>query len=512
MSKHKPKLPYVIAFITGMCIMAIELTASRLLAPYFGTSLFVWTNIIAVIMLALAIGYWFGGRISERRPELSLLLKIILTAGLFCFIIPFAVEPLSMVVLKDFSGSAPASVLILVGSFFSTLILFFVPIMFLGMCSPFLIKLASIFDHNIGNISGRIFAISTVGSIVGTFLPSIVFIAWVGSKKTVLIFAVILIMTAAWGLARRKHYAWFGFFIFVAGPLFAPSALSYDPSIIYQTESVYQYIQVREREGLRELIYNEGTGTQSAYRLGSDLIGRMYFDVMSAIPAFFEKENIKILNIGLAGGTAVHGMLEIFPDKVFNIDGVEIDDKVIQVAKKYFDLDPAKVNIFNLDGRIFARTSEKKYDLILVDAYSNQLYIPWHLVTDEFFFDLGNILEPQGIIALNLNATSEESRLYRAITNTMAHNFKYVYTAPVADSFNYIIFCSDEPLEFDRLLSHPAIVGRPDLSEMIHYLSLNSKLVKFNSVEELLTDDRAPVEHMTDAMYFDYFTKELHKK
>lgn len=513
MGHFKQKYPFILAFIVGMSIMAIELTASRLLAPFFGTSLFVWTNVIAVIMVALAAGYWLGGKISERKPDLKNLLKIILLAGVICFIIPFATEPLSLLLLKDAAFFTSSSWLILFGSFTATLLLFFIPIMLLGMTSPYLIKIISIAHPDVGNVSGTIFAVSTIGSIVGTFLPSLVFIAWIGSKKTILFFAAVVIITAAIGLVKKRSYAYGLFFIFAAGPILMPSSMRIDAATLNETESVYQYIQVRESGGVRQLIYNEGTGIQSVYNPDDILTGHMYFDVMAATPALFQKNDIDLLNIGLAGGTVVRSMAKLFEgEKNIHVDGVEIDERVIDLAKKYFDLNIPNLKIHIADGRIFARLTEKKYDLALIDAYSNQIYIPWHLTTDEFFSNINSLLNSGGIAALNLNATSKQSELYRAVTNTMAHNFNYVYSAPIPNSYNYLIFASNDPIDFNLFLADGVVADNPGLSELARQIIDNHEHILYNSEIGLLTDDRAPVEHMTDKMYTQFIVNQIFNK
>jgi len=505
MGHFKQKFPFILVFTTGMCIMAVELTASRLLAPYFGTSLFVWTNIIAVIMVALAVGYWLGGRISEKHPEISYLLKIIIVAGIFSLIIPFAIEPLASFIIRDLASVTGAAWLIIIGSFIATMLLFFIPIMLLGMTSPYIIKILSIFHTDVGNVSGSVFAVGTIGSIFGTFLPSIVFIAWIGSRRTILVFGVVMILIAVWGLVREKKYIWLALLILIVVPFVAPSTLRAGENTIYESESVYQYIKVDQVNGERQLKYNESTGVQSVLNPYGALTGHMYFDVMAASPAFFEDERVDVLNIGLAGGTAVRGMHYLFQGfKDIHVNGIEIDDKVIEVAHEYFDLDVPNLSIHIADGRIFTRFDENLYDLILVDAYSNQIYIPWHLSTDEFFLSVNERLNEGGIVALNLNATSTDSKLYRAITNTMAHNFKYVYSAPIKGTINYLIFASNKEVDFEKLTGDESIQAYPELLELIGYIIENLDVITYNSQEVLLTDDKAPIEHLTDSMYWEY--------
>jgi len=506
MSHFRKKFPFILVFTTGMCIMAIELTASRLLAPYFGTSLFVWTNIIAVIMVALAVGYWLGGKISEKNPEISCILKIIIVAAVFSLIIPFIAEPLAGLIIRDLATVAGAAWLIIIGSFIATMALFFIPIMLLGMTSPYVIKILSIFHTDVGNVSGSVFAIATVGSIFGTFLPSLVFIAWIGSRKTILLFAVIMIVVAVWGLVREKKYLWMALLIFAVVPFVAPASLRAGENTIYETESIYQYIKVDQVNGERQLKYNESTGIQSVLNPYGALTGHMYFDVMAAAPALFQKQRVDVLNIGLAAGTAVRGMHYLFQEhKDIYVDGIEIDEKVIEIARKYFDLGVPNLTIHIDDGRMYASFKESRYDLILVDAYANQIYIPWHLSTDEFFQLLNERLNSGGVVALNLNATSTNSKLYRAITNTMAHNFEYVYSAPIKGTLNYLIFASEEPIDFSLIKENKSVAAYPELIELLDFIIENVELIEYNSQETLLTDDRAPVEHMTDSMYWQYY-------
>jgi spermidine synthase len=506
----KQSFPFVLVFTTGMCIMAVELTASRLLAPFFGTSLFVWTNIIAVIMVALAAGYWVGGKISERRPQMSLLLKIIFSGGIFCFLIPFATKPLSIYLLKDFAVFTPASWLILISSFCATLVLFFIPIMLVGMTSPFLIKLLSTRHSDVGNVSGTIFAVSTIGSIIGTFLPSLVFIAWVGSKRTILIFAVILIIISVYGLARREQYLYLLGLMLVIGPFITPTTLRREQSTIVEAESVYQYIQVQQLGGMNLLKYNEGTGIQSIFDPDNLITGHAYFDMMAASPALFKEKNLQVLNIGLAGGTAVRGMTYLFDGiKNIMIDGVEIDEKVVEIAKDHFDLNLENLTIHIADGRVFTRLTKEKYKLVLVDAYSNQVYIPWHLTTDEFFQEVEAVMYDEGVMVINLNATSVESDLYRAVSNTIAHNFDYVYSMRVPKSFNYLIFASDSPIPFNNMIESEIVQSDGSLFALVLYLVESSEKVMYNQEIPILTDDKAPIENMTDAMYWNLLFKNL---
>ena len=166
-------------FVTGMSIMAIEMSASRLVAPFFGTSLVVWTNIIGLIMLSLSVGYYYGGRLADRRPEWALLYKLITGAGIGMFIIPYIANPVM-------SYAASGTVGTFLGSLIAVVLLFIVPFTLLGMVAPFVIKLAANTIDDVGNTAGSIYALSTVGSIIGTYLPALLFIPWLGTRRTIL--------------------------------------------------------------------------------------------------------------------------------------------------------------------------------------------------------------------------------------------------------------------------------------------------------------------------------------
>lgn len=496
---------YTIAFLSGLAVMGIELSASRLIAPYFGTSLFVWTNVIAVILAALSLGYYLGGRVSEQAPRLKVLLGIIFVAGLLFAAIPFVVRPIAMQFTFGSFTLAGASFVIVLGSFLLTVALFFIPVTLLGMVSPFLIKIVSLERRDIGNVAGRIFAISTIGSIIGTFLPALVFIPWIGTKFTILIFATILILIGASGFVPRR--------LFVLVPLVGipfgslDAALKPTPGLIAEVESPYQYVQVVEdRGGTRRLIYNEGGGVQSVYNPNALFHGGEYFDLAPLLPALRDEK--RVLIIGLAAGTISRAMQVLYGNESsFHIDGVEIDPTVIELGKKYFELGGDDLTIINADGRTAIESVAGTYDIIFIDAYTNQLYIPFHLATQEFFGAAAARLAPGGILAVNVLASSDESELLRSITNTIASALPNVYRFRISNSWNNMIFASFGPIHFERL----AEVSLPvhEFEQFAREIPAGIVRIAFDQNEQILTDDRAPVEHMMDKMVWEYFVKRL---
>lgn len=494
----------LVAFISGMSIMAMEISASRLLAPYFGTSLFVWTNIIGIVMASLAVGYYIGGKWADRKPDLRILLKLILVSGLIFLIIPWVVKPLASIIISNAASSASASVVVFGGSLIIILVLFAFPLILLGMVSPFIIKLYSLNrKEDIGKTAGNVFALSTVGSILGTFLPTLLLIPFVGTRITVTIFAVILVVMSATGLFTKKYY-WLSLFLLILPLVTAgQSTIKFDPNLIAEDESVFQYIQVvGDDQQNKHLVYNEGGGTQSVYQ-AQGMLTDSYYDYFSILPYFTsvnEKNNVLIL--GLAGGTISRQLNYYFDDQV-RIDGVEIDKKVIELAEDHFDLNNPSLTVHNQDGRVFLQNSSSIYDIVIVDAYQQQMYIPWTLTTQEFWQEVKGKLSNTGICAININATSTDSELLKVITNTMASVFNNVYLTKISGetSWNYMVSAGQSEINF-KLLSE--LVDNNELTVLAGQIVDNTVPVEHDGREQVLTDDRAPIEFMTDKMIVEY--------
>ena len=275
-----PLYIYVLAFFSGMCIMAVELCASRLMAPFFGTSTFVWTNIIGIIMIALSIGYFVGGKLADRKPRLHILLKLLMAASAFLLVLPFLASPLVRW-LASLMGSFNSSFsFIFFGSLSAITLLFSPPIVVMGMTSPFLIRIIARSGH-VGDSAGHIFGISTIGSVLGTFLPILVFIPTLGTATTILFFAAALFVVTALGFANRKAAL---LCVAAAVPfLFPVPTMREIPGKVYSTESAYQYIEVFDRGSNRYLAYNDAVGFQTVANKTSVFTG-LYYDYYSLLP------------------------------------------------------------------------------------------------------------------------------------------------------------------------------------------------------------------------------------
>lgn len=504
--KNKSTILLGISFISGFSIMAAEISASRLLAPYFGTSVFVWTNIIGVIMLALSAGYFFGGKLADRMPHFNALLKLLFFAGFLFLLIPIITAPLiAATSLKVSSLQSPYETIFL-SSLIFTVILFFFPILILGMTSPFIMRLYLLQKKTQpGTSIGLVSATSTIGSILGTFLPTLYFIPNFGTKITINIFALSLICIGIFGFKKRK------FFFFALAAVLIVILLSKNVTAlksrdsIFENESAYQFIKVRrDLFGTNFLSVNEGRGVQSIYNKNSILTG-YYFDYFNVLPNLIDsKDSKKILIVGLSGGTVATQLRHFYGENV-TVDGVEIDPEIINVAKKYFAIENAAVNIINSDGRIFLQENEKVYDLIIVDAYAQEFYIPWTLTTREFWQLTNTNLSRDGILALNISSIDSNSKLLRAITNTLSSVFTHAYLTNTKEgSMNYILTAANRPLDFNQI---ELTESQATLEKISFAYENHTEQILHNSKQPILTDDKAPVEKLTDQMLAEYSKK-----
>jgi spermidine synthase len=476
-----------VVFLAGGATLAIEIAASRLLAPYFGSSTVVWANIIGLTLAYLSLGYWLGGRIADRRPESRLLARIILLAAAALVITPFAARPILDLAVRGLDALSLGSV---VGSFFAALALFAVPITALGAVAPFAIRLALSSVADAGRVAGRLYAFSTVGSLVGTFVAALVAIPLVGTQRTIVGTAAFLALAAALLAGPR----WLVAPVAAAALLALPAG--HVKASLYEAESQYQFIRVVERAGgVRELELNEGIAVHSQWRPDSVLTGS-YWDLFLILPPLLDRPPRDMVVIGNAGGTIARAYGRFYPE--VEIDGVEIDPKLNEVARRFFGAgDNPRLHLIAADGRPFLETSDRQYDLIIVDAY-RQPYVPFQLATQEFFEVAREHLRPGGAIALNVAATPDDRRLSEAIGTTLLTAFPQAWRwSPLR--FNDLLVGLDRPLTHSSLLRRAeGVEGRVRL-----LLPLLPSIELERPQGRPLTDDRAPVEWLTDRMIFD---------
>jgi spermidine synthase len=507
MSLRSRRYLYFAVFASGMTTLAVELSASRLLGNVFGTSNLVWASIIGLVLIYLTAGYFIGGRWADRSPYPATLYAIMAWGAFLIGIVPFVSGPVLRLAADAFDQ---LQVGVLFGSFSAVLVLFSLPIVLLGIVSPFAIRLAIEDPQEAGTISGRIYAISTLGSFVGTFLPVLVFIPTIGTTRTFLVFSLFLTTVAIGGLWLSKGWrsalvlAWMPLILLALALFFPLGRVKATAGQIYETESAYNYIQVLEKDGVRYLRLNEGQGVHSIY---SPTQLATYGPWMQFLVApFFNQppygtDRVKNMAIvGLAGGTIARQATAVFGP--IPIDGFEIDPKIIEVGRKYFDMNEPNLNAIVQDGRWGLERSGQKYSIIGVDAYRPP-YIPWHLTTREFFEIVRDHLTEDGVVAINVGRAPDDRRLVDGMVGTMKTVFPSVYVMDVPGTFNSIVYATAKPTSLDNLYANLVQLSQqegvhPLLLEAVQLAVLNMQPTPES--ETVFTDDLAPIEWITNNM------------
>lgn len=517
----------VVVFVSGGVSIGIELAASRLLAPFFGTSLFIWANLIGLTLIYLSIGYAVGGRIADRWPSATLLYSITATAAFVTGLIPLIARPILAKSLAAFTAVS-------LGGFYSslvgTLILFAVPVTLLGCVSPFAIRLALASVSGAGNTSGSLYALSTVGSIVGTFVPTFLLIPRIGTFRTFYLFALVLLAASVVGLIRTPAslrrtqllaaaLALLAIMIGVAafGHRGFVRPVEGNRTVIWQGESAYNFIQVGENRdnGAYELYLNEGHAIHSLYfpHEATQPLSNGPWDYFAVSPFFIANQRPEAIKevciIGLAGGTVAQRMTQLYGPQV-QIDGVEIDPKIVDVARRFFNLNAPNVHVIVQDGRYYLRATEKRYDVIGVDAY-HQPYIPFQLTTREFFQEVDDHLNDRGTLIVNAGRTNTDYRLVDVISQTMRAVFPNVYLIDTPAFTNTMVIGTKDP---SLIANFAANIDRvraqtPD-SPLV---TLGDAALRDGHIREavpgprVFTDDLAPVEDLIDRILLDYARK-----
>jgi len=487
-------LLYLLVVTAGMTTMATEMSGSRLIAPYFGNSLFIWANLIGLILIYLTVGYYLGGRLADRRPEPRLLCLLTMAAAASIALLPFVARPVMGIAIRGMEQISAGAFL---GSFAVTVLLFAIPVTILGMVPPFAIRLRLTGVESAGNVSGSLYALSMVGSIVGTFLPVLVLIPWIGTRDTMLLFAGVLAAVSAAGLGRNL---WAGVPLIIMVGLTVPqSAIKPDPDSIFETESPYQYIQVVDKGGTKYLKLNEGWAVHSVYDPDRLLTGG-YWDYFSIAPWFGgDSTPEKVLVIGNAAGSIPRLMTSFYPD--VQIDGVELDPGVVDTGRQYFDMNGPNLTVHVADGRPFLKTSDMSWDMIAVDAF-RQPYIPFYLTTREFFQETSDHLTDHGVAIINVGKTPGDSAVADAIAATMRDVYPSVYSFSTGQ-FNELVIATKQPSSLSDLQSRLAAMP----TQVVRLVNeISPKISAVHPGGTILTDDKAPVEWLTDQMIIDYAT------
>lgn len=441
---------YFIVFLSGAVLMAMEMAGSRVMAPAFGNSIYVWGALITVVMAALTLGYYLGGRIADRYPYIGSMGIILLLAGCAIGFLPLwsnaANNYLSRYDLRT-------------GSLFAAWFFFFLPGVLLAMVSPYGIKLAGNNLTTLGNTAGRLSAISSAGSIIGTLATSFFLIPAMGIRHLFHMLGIILFILAFLSLwsqysskqpdvpqtIRKAILVLLGVTLILAAILIAswwwssfPHSTNTDEAILYERDTLYHHVAVRQFGSIRYLHFD------NSYQSGIDLDNplEMVFEYTSYLHLGLipKPDPQSVLFIGLGGGSAPSRFLNDYPS-IKQLDAVEIDPEVIQVAYRYFQLPRSpRLKTTAQDGRLFIKEKAKAiaagksrpYDLIIIDAYNSDA-VPYHLTTLEFLSQVKQTLSPDGAVISNIigSISGPQSRFLRAFTRTLKEVYPQVYLFPV---------------------------------------------------------------------------------
>ncbi|MDL1918971.1 spermine synthase [Chloroflexi bacterium CFX5] len=494
-------------FISGMTTLAAELAAGRLIGNVFGTSNLVWASIIGLILIYLTLGYFLGGKWADANPTPLAMYRILAWAAFTVGLVPYVAVPVLRSAAEAFEA---LSVGILAGSFIVVLILFIVPITLLGTISPYAIRLSVDDASKAGQISGQIYAVSTLGSFIGTFLPTLIFIPTIGTRLTFAAFGMILLLTALLGLWRFTNrrealkLTWMPVLLALIAALFAHQSLKNSDGKVYETESEYNYIQVQEVNGFTLLRLNDGQGVHSIYHPDT-LFYNGPWEQFSAGPFFYANRSPDDIHsmaiVGLAAGTAARQATTIYGADL-QIDGYELDPKIAEVGYEYFHMDLPNLNVIIGDGRLNLDRSAKQYDIIAVDAYRPP-YIPPHMTTLEFFTLCASRLTDDGVLTLNVGSTPGDRRLIDGLATTMAQVFPSIHIMDIPGSLNTMLFATKQetaPENFAaNLLRLAPDPGQNPLLVTV-MSSTYANLKPGYKTTTVFTDDLAPIEWIVNDM------------
>lgn len=486
---------YLTEFFAGMSVMAVELGASRLLAPYFSSSQIVWTIIIGTIMIAMALGNIYGGRSADRHPSPDRLYGRILVAAVWIAAIPVVGKYIVLGISAALIFAVNTNFLIW-AAFAACMVIFVFPLFLLGTVTPSLAKYSVDSLDDSGRTVGNLGAFNTVGSIIGTFVPTFVSIPAVGTSVTFLIFAgILLALSVVYFISARAGRARSA----VAGVLFLACCLLgagssfafWEPDLTYEGESVYNYLQVKEDDRHVILSTNVLFGVQSVLMKQEGLTG-MYYDYAMAAPLMTAREkpeDCRMLILGMGTGTYATQCNRYFGE--MEIEGVEIDEKITQLARTYFEL-PGQVQVTTYDGRAYLNAITEKYDVIMVDAYQD-ITIPFQMSSVEFFTLVKNHLTEGGVMVVNMNMRGGgEGNINQYLADTIASVFDWVYTVDVGGTTNRELFAMNHEDGPERMRAHRQELADDSLCAMME--RVQDHLTAYEAGSYIMTDDKAPVE------------------
>ena len=503
---------YLTEFFSGMAVMAVELGASKLLAPYFSSSQIVWTIIIGTIMIAMALGNVWGGRNVDKNPNPDRLYRRILFAAVWMAAIP-VVGKYIIIAISGILVIAISNQFLIIAAFVSCMIIFVFPLFLLGTVTPSLAKYTVESLEDSGKTVGTLGAFNTIGSIIGTFVPTFITIPAVGTAITFLIFSgILLILALIYFISQKSNFVrcMIAVVVFVICSVFGSSGsfAFWEKDISYEGESIYNYLQVKETDDSVILSTNVLFGVQSIMKKDHSLTG-MYYDYALAAPLMAEKDGLNekdldILILGMGTGTYAKQCTKYLD--YANVEGVEIDEKITDLAHEYFDL-PENIKVTTYDGRAYLQAVDKKYDVIMVDAYQD-ITIPFQMSSQEFFTLVKQHLNENGVMVVNMSMHSEKKgNINDYLADTIASVFDQVYTVDVPHSSNRELFASIDSGMKENLQLNIGDIKNTQLQKLMQQVAI--ELSPYDKGNYLLTDDKAPVEVLGMRMIDDLIRNEI---
>lgn len=510
-----------LVFVGGAVTLGVELSASRLLEPAFGNNQLVWAALIGLILLYLAIGAWLGGKLADRFPHRRGL-EITATLGALGVALIPAASP--WILRWAATGLETFQVGPLLGSLVSVLLLFSIPITLLGTISPWAVRLLLDDLTHAGQVAGRLYAVATMGSLLGTFLPVLWLIPAYGTRWTFYLLSLTLLIVLVIGTLRQRH-RWVALLalVIVLGMALgsAPSTTirrSWDDGaagqIIYEDESLYNYIAVRQWGSERHLKLNDGVGIHSVAHPAS-VLSLGIWDYFLLAPFFQSRVQLapqNLLVIGLAAGTVSELYTNIYGP--LPITGIELDPQIIEVGQTYFGMNQPNLTAVAADGRrwLAQQPATARWDVIVIDAYRPP-YIPFHLTTVEFFTLVQQHLATDGVVAINVGRTATNYELVDTLAATLGQVFPTVYAidepGPPNALSNSLLIASSQPQTdlpnfAEQLAQLPASLPA-EFQAFAQRALLQTRLLPSSSADSIIfTDDHAPVEQVVHRIIWDF--------
>lgn len=496
-------------FVSGMTTLAAEFGASRLLQMRFGSVNLVWAVIIGLILIYFAAGYFLGGRQADKSPHPASMFTFLAWGGATLGLIPVIAQP---ILLAAASAMDALNLGVIAASFLTTLLLFSVPVTLLAMTSPFAIRITLRDAGQAGNVSGNLYALSTIGSVLGAFLPTLLLFPLIGTSRTILLSGLLTLLVALVGLGMEKRWgkvSLFGLFaLLLAGfLLFGDFHVKASPGQVFETESQYNYIEVQQLNGFTLLRLNDGQGVHSTYHPDQLFYGGPWEQFLVGPffnPGYTPEQVKRYAIIGLAAGTSARQATQVF-DSVM-IDGFEIDGEIVRVGREYFGMTMPNLNVYIEDGRWGLEHSPQQYDLIAVDAYRPP-YIPPHMTTQEFFRIAYDHLSDEGVLAINVGRAPGDRSLINGLATTIATIFPSIHVMDIPNTLNSIVYASKQPTSAEDLMhNYNALSARGDVHPLL-LTAMSSTIVNLQpgyETTQVFTDDIAPIEWLTNNLIVNF--------